>query len=206
MQLHELLLLRLPLVTTVVLAAGCSGPSLVSGLRPVYPELPSMFAWMTFPTVDTLQPTLRWKPFPGETSESLDGAQSKPFVAVDPESVQDIKYDLRIWTARGQQLGELVHEVDGLRDPVYRPEKPLKPGTSYYWTVRARFRLDGLPRASEWSMSLVPCKSRSGPSCVGTLCSPPPVACMQVDGARTIARHLGRVPPENFYRFKTQGN
>lgn len=190
MPIHRFPGRRFLVVMTAAVIAGCSSPALISGFRPVYPQLPGMLAWGTFPVVNSLQPTLRWQPFPGEHSQSLDAQQSKPFVAADATSVQDVQYDLKIWTVRGRAPGDLVREADGLSRPEYRVEPALQPDTEYYWTVRARYRLDGQPRTSEWSMNLVPC--------------PPPFPeCFQVDGARRIAQKNGQIPPQNYYRFKT---
>lgn len=40
---------------------------------------------------------------------------------------------------------------DGLRAAEHRIEEPLSPCAFYAWTVRARFKLDGRPRAVEWT-------------------------------------------------------
>ncbi|MGH8704182.1 MAG: hypothetical protein ACREUO_02070 [Burkholderiales bacterium] len=107
-------------------------------------------------------------------------------MALDRESVRDVSYDLRIWTVVNLFPAELAYERDGLAEPWHRLEQPLKPDTEYYWTVRARFSVDGNPRASEWSLSSVPCPPTYGFEC-----------------ARGMARRMGAIPALNHYRFKT---
>ena len=33
----------------------------------------------------------------------------------------------------------------------FRPARPLQPCTYYFWTMRARFSVDGYPRVTEWA-------------------------------------------------------
>lgn len=186
---------KLSICGVILIVAGC-GTKLeykapVSGFRPTYPEVtwsaypnraPDLLNW---PIVDSLQPTLRWEPFPGE-HQTYEGSRPTPFVTVDPGSVRDVKYDLRIWTIRGRIPVEIAYESDGLTEPFHKLERALKPDTEYYWSVRARFSLDGKPRVSEWSLSQIPCTPDYGLEC-----------------ARGVERRTGRIPPLNYYRFKT---
>ena len=180
----------------VILIVACCGNRLeykapVSGFRPTYPEVtwsaypnraPDLLNW---PIVDSLQPTLSWGPFPGEHQDYID-AKPTPFVAVDPGSISNIKYDLRIWMVQGRAPGELAYEIDGLIEPFHKIERALKPGTEYYWSIRAEFLLNGQLRVSEWSLSQIPCTPDYGIEC-----------------ARGVERRTGRIPPLNHYRFKT---
>lgn len=180
----------LPFAAAALVFAGCAVQTTVSGFRPVYPEsthsfgnpAPDILDWTK---VDSLQPTLRWQPFPGE-HQRFPGGQVTPFVELDPASVRDVSYDLRIWTVRKRTPGDLAYEVDGLKEPSHKLERPLKPDTEYYWSVRAQFNLDGQRRVSEWSLSQIPCPPFYGLEC-----------------ARGVARKSGRIPPLNHYRFKT---
>jgi len=184
-------------------AAGCTFEPAISGFRPVYPPLtataPAPFNMddiLNWPKVDSLQPTLRWQPFPGEhqteTPSIFTGGPifpkgigiSKPFIEVDSASVSDVRYELRIWTVIDESAGQIAYEIEGLTEPFHKIERPLKPDTKYYWSVRARFSVNGQPRYSEWSLSQAPCLSN--PDC-----------------ARNIARLTGRIPTLNYYRFKT---
>jgi len=164
---------KLALAAAILIIAPCGFKGAykapISGFRPTYPEvtysvtgvqLPDMLNW---PMVDSLQPTLRWEPFPGE-HQNYEGARVIPFVAVDPGSISDVKYDLRIWTVRGRAPGELAYEIDGLTEPFHKLERALKPDTEYYWSVRAQFLLNDQLRVSEWSLSQIPCTPIMGPS------------------------------------------
>lgn len=187
---------RFPLAAILIVAfvaTGCAYQPSISGFRPVYPPLtatfftsPSnMYDKLNWPKVDSLQPTLRWKPFPGEHELPFpfgDG-QVKPFITMDHASVSDVRYDLKIWTVLERSPEELAYDIEGLTEPIYKLERPLKSNTKYYWSVRARFNLDGQPRVSEWSLSQTPCM---GPGC-----------------AQNAARIAGRIPQLNYYRFKT---
>lgn len=179
----------LPIAAAALISTGCASPSPVSGFRPLYPEVThSLFRQgdiRDLPNVDSLQPTLRWQEFPGE-HQQFPGGKVFPFVAADSASVRNVTYDLRIWAVRGRMAGDLVYEIGGLTEPSHKLEKSLKPDAEYYWSVRARFDLDGQPRVSEWSLMQIPC--------------PPPYG---VECARGVARQTGNIPAPNHYRFKT---
>jgi len=92
--------------------------------------------------VESLQPTLRWQSFPRPSD-----------VAAAPEAmarVGSVTYELVV--AREQNLApaEVVYRRAGLPRPEYRLEAPLAPNTRYFWTVRARFALDGMTRVTGW--------------------------------------------------------
>jgi hypothetical protein len=150
--------------------AACTlPPPPVSGLRPAYPA-----PWG--PKVDSLVPTLRWESFPRPTDLGVD---AEGWVA----RIQGVTYDLRIWrTVRGDfpsiYPGDLVYSRDGVPEPLHTVETPLAPDTSYLWSIRARFDLDGEMRVTEWSMLKFPNEGISGP-------------------------RAPRVPPLAYYRFKT---
>jgi hypothetical protein len=123
--------------------------SVAFGLAPVYPRtrgtlsgdriIGSHFEWTS---VDELQPTLEWQRFPREAD-----------VAAAPEEmarVNDVRYDLIIAREHNLAPEEIVYRRDGLPDAVHRIEVPLAPATRYFWTVRARFQLDGRERVTQW--------------------------------------------------------
>jgi hypothetical protein len=110
----------------------------VNGLLPVFPPLGiGRFK----PDVDSLRPTLRWRPFDA-------GA---------------VTYDLRIWGSNdmgmGHAIGEVVYSRERLVDPWHTIDAPLEPSSNYFWSVRAHFVQDGKGRVTEWSRcSLRPIK------------------------------------------------
>lgn len=120
------------------------------GLAPIHPVtrgqltdddiITNRLAWTT---VNELRPRLEWQAFPRPSD-----------VAASPENmkkVRNVRYDLIV--AREQNLApaELVYERRGLIGTTHRIDKPLAPATRYFWTVRARFELDGQQRLTEWS-------------------------------------------------------
>ena len=112
----------------------------ILGIRPEYPEV----NYDTFPMVDSNQPTLRWEKFPPSTEPETQTARSQ---------ISHTTYDLRIWRAEGEDPGILVYARENLSTPFHHLEEPLEPATNYFWTVRARFELNGQPRRSEWGLA-----------------------------------------------------
>jgi len=173
-------------IAAAVFLAGCATKAPVSGFAPVYPEqtfsLMHLRAnstdFLDWGKVDSLQPTLRWQPFPG-TDQLGWGVPAKPFVSVDPKSVSEVRYDLKIWIVENHAPGEVAYVRERLPEPSHRLESPLQPGTEYYWSVRARFSVDGKPRVTEWSLTTVHGRERQE------------------------ALHSGVIPPLSYYRFET---
>lgn len=101
---------------------------------------------------DTLQPTLRWTPFPSEiVRQELDPAVLR--------KIGNVTYDLRVWDEDIDQGNDawyqrwrnrLIYERTGLAAPQHTLEVPLAPASRYYWSVRARFVVDGRSMATRW--------------------------------------------------------
>lgn len=130
-------------------AAGTLATSF--GLAPLYPRTRGMltgdqligkhFEWAA---VDGLQPTLRWQGFPRETD-----------LRKAPEEmarIKNVRYDLRIAREHNLAPAGIVYRREGLKESAHRIETPLSPDTRYFWTVRARFELDGRERVTEWGV------------------------------------------------------
>lgn len=103
------------------------------------------FGGMQFRDVDTLTPTLAWESFPRPFDQAGDGTQT----------FGDVMYDLRIYDGALSGLGTIsplhkVHETSGITENHYQLTEPLQPCGWYFWTVRARYRLNGVMRATEW--------------------------------------------------------
>jgi hypothetical protein len=155
----------------------------VCGLRPEYPELLYKIpfgdvnnqGYLTFVMVDSLQPTLRWEAFPRPNDRGKDNRR-----LVD--CVHNVTYDLKIWQVNDLfDLVEikLVYNRQRLVTPSHKIEHRLIPLTKYFWTIRARFEIDGHTRVTPWGLSEKPWKS--GPS-----------PCK-----------LDFIPYPNYYRFTT---
>jgi hypothetical protein len=110
------------------------------GLAPIEPALIGGF--LSISRVESLQPTLRWQAFPR--------AQDLAAAPRDMARVQNVRYDVVI--ARSQDLApaEIVYRREALSRPEHTLEAPLAAGTEYFWTVRARFELDGRERVTSW--------------------------------------------------------
>jgi len=103
---------------------------------------------------DTLQPTLRWSAFPRE----IDRQQLDPAVL---QKISDVTYDLRIWdedadqNSKSRHLNQrwrnrMIYERKGLAIAQHTLESPLPRASRYYWSVRARFVVDGRPMVTRW--------------------------------------------------------
>ena len=135
------------LSTVVVVLSGCTRPAPVYGLRPEYPTASldlTDTAKVAFIKVDSLQPTLRWEPFPDADTRKADrdGRLNR---------VRDVRYDLRILGAENDHPTEVVYARSELPEPSHKLETPLLPAAKYFWTVRARFTLDGVTRVTPWA-------------------------------------------------------
>lgn len=85
----------------------------------------------------TLTPAFEWEPFPRGYDVTIGKGAGQ---------AGDVKYDLRIYAD-----GEIFYERLGLAAPKHKLETPLGPCRDYRWTVRARFRLNGFVRVTEWT-------------------------------------------------------
>jgi hypothetical protein len=101
-----------------------------------------------FSKVDSLQPTVQWEVFPRAADWKSDSAGILA-------QVSEITYDLKIWKGRSGSPEDLVYERMGLSFPEHRIGTPLEPSTKYFWSVRARLKLDGPTRMTRWSYSRV---------------------------------------------------
>lgn len=128
--------------------AGFLAPAF--GLAPVYPRtrgtltgdriIGQIFEWNA---VDSLQPTLRWQGFPRPGDEET--------APEDMKRVTRVRYDLVIAREQNNVPGEIAYQRTGLSTPEHKLETPLAANARYFWTVRARFELDGRERLTEWS-------------------------------------------------------
>jgi hypothetical protein len=92
--------------------------------------------------VDGLQPVLRWQAFPRPTDRAAAPAEMS--------RVADVTYELLIASEENLSPGAVVYRRAGLAQPEHRLEAALRPKTRYFWTVRARFTLEGKSRVTGW--------------------------------------------------------
>lgn len=99
-------------------------------------------------TVDSLQPTLAWESFPRASDVQMD--------ADTMARVRNVRYDLIISREENFAPAEIVYRRDGLPVSRHTPSVNLRAGGRYFWSVRARFELDGRERVTEWSATRPP--------------------------------------------------
>jgi hypothetical protein len=118
-------------------------------VRPGAPSLYPPSGWYKVLEVDGSEPTFRWEAFPKlkELRDASAGAR-----------ITDVKYDLRIFnfrygdaSRRYYAVDKQIYQVTGLTEPKFTLFGFFKPCHVYFWTVRARFLLDGTRQATEWS-------------------------------------------------------
>jgi len=178
----------------------------VCALPPVDPASVNFIARRPGDTdLDLRSPTLAWEAFP-------------PARWVDDDrrlgNARNVRYDLRVWEASDRRLvGDLVYERSDLLEPNHRLASELKPATQYFWSVRASYTVDGLPRATRWSAVQEPIFVPSGEllSAVAETrvgrdeMRSPPCAGISIgkDVRWTPCRCLDFIPAANHYRFWT---
>jgi hypothetical protein len=94
------------------------------------------------------QPTLRWERFPREFELSAQHGQ--------PQQITDVLYDLRVYDAAVANKyalvpAQLLYDERSINEPQHKLAIKLEPCTDYFWTVRARFKINGKPRVTEWA-------------------------------------------------------
>ncbi len=162
----ETFLLFHPAAPTALLAdqAATAGPVPYYVLKPEYPALDYCFFCegpfsfrphralgnLEFVEVSSTRPTLRWERFPRVHDINRTDGQH--------HQISDVSYDLRVFEAGIPAGGppvlvpaQQIYSVRDLREPYNRIERGLEPCTDYFWTVRARFKLDGRKRVTEWA-------------------------------------------------------
>ncbi|MBE7414132.1 MAG: hypothetical protein HS130_02405 [Deltaproteobacteria bacterium] len=183
------------------------------GLKPEKPAMEFRFLWVTpeFGAAESLRPELRWSAFPMPKHAKADRSGSL-------KRVSDISYDLKIWgVAADDLIGALVYERRGIAGPQHRVEEELTPGTKYFWSVWARFSIDGMPAATRWSYSRAPVYKTKNDSAVKPYMSREKMALLvplaagagaaggvpAVGGPVRETCTLDFIPSPNYFRFKT---
>jgi hypothetical protein len=136
-------------------------------LSPVYPELDACVLCdanplartphkapgnLEFEKIDTVQPKLQWEKFPRQHDQVDDKGHH--------HQITDVTYDVRVFDAGLPEPASnstylipdmLVYSANAIHDQYHIVKTALEPCTNYFWTVRARFNLDGRARVTEWS-------------------------------------------------------
>ncbi len=120
------------------------------GLAPIYPPTRGMFSGERYIggifewyAVDGLKPDFKWEKFP----RASDMAEAPEAMA----RVANVTYDFVIASEENMAPADVIYRREGLSTPEHAIDFPLAQGKRYFWTVRARFDVDGRSRVSEWS-------------------------------------------------------
>jgi hypothetical protein len=126
---------------------GCGTPVYVSGLKPQYPKFVTGHGGIGYYEVVSLRPFFRWESFPRsqDLKRDKDGLLSR---------IDKVTYDLKIWRAQDDYdyPAELVYSRQQIPVSAHVMKESLEPSTKYFWTVRARFEIDGQTRVTEWGV------------------------------------------------------
>ena len=103
------------------------------------------FGGMHFHDLDTVRPALAWEPL----------TRISELAAASTAAFSEVTYELRMFRGGRSAVAvapvELIHEVSGLTATEYQIPSDLEPCSWYFWTVRARFRLNETWRTTEWA-------------------------------------------------------
>jgi hypothetical protein len=105
---------------------------------------------LEFVEVASVQPTLQWERFPRDHDRiDADGQYHQ---------ISNVRYDLRVFDAAIPSSTNIVlvparqvYDARDISEPYHKIESGLNACSDYFWTVRARFRLDGQVRVTEWA-------------------------------------------------------
>jgi len=152
--------------------------------------------WNRFPVIATRTPTLEWEPFPRVIDQH---ARYAPLL----NTVSNIRYDLRIWKVVSDTPPQLVYERRALTVPTHTLDQPLDSGTRYFWSIRARFEVNGKTRATRWGCYRTPMIDVTGthikpPASPATL-----VGVITAAGAPRDPCTMDFIPTTHYYRFET---
>ncbi len=159
----------------------------VCWFAPIYPKVERTSLWhsirhnapgihLIYTPVDSTQPALEWESFPRPRDRI---PKNESLI----EQIGDVTYDLKIWEAPRDFPERLIYDRTGLLEPRHRVESPLAMKTRYFWSVRARYKMDGKPQVTRWAFSLIPATAAG---------MPPGGSC-----------DLDQIPSTNFFRFIT---
>ncbi|UCE53615.1 MAG: hypothetical protein JSV31_30990 [Desulfobacterales bacterium] len=133
-------------------------------LKPVYPALEYCFFCeslfsnrphraignLEFVEVNSTQPVLRWERFP--RAHDLINADGQH------HQISNVRYDIKIFETGLPYKMKLVlvptqpvYTERNILEPYHMIKETLYPCTDYFWSVRARFKLFGRKRVTEWA-------------------------------------------------------
>ena len=126
-------------------------PCVICGEYPFSKRPRTPYLRYEFVEVHDASPEFRWQSFPRDYDAAGPPEQS--------HEISDVTYELKVFKSlvashMGASLlipGEQVYEARGMPEPSHKLLRPLDPCGEYFWTIRAKFRLNGKLRVTEWS-------------------------------------------------------
>ena len=194
------------------------------GLAPLEPSGvfgPSHPLLNAVPEVASVSPTLRWEPFPRKLDVAADSKQllarvtrvqydlriwrsnpqgdagdlvyARQGLALEPMVTPGVPADS---AASGTNEGSSSSPAPGRPCVAHGLEVPLEPGTTYLWSVRARFLLDGEERVTRWSQHQDAYMGgmSTGVKVIMAMVPPPARKGCLVDGIPALHHHRFRTP------------
>ncbi len=92
-----------------------------------------------------LSPLLSWQRFPRDSDINAN--------ARDMKRVKNVRYELVVGSGDNGETPDIFYRVKDLTEASHRLPMKLDPDTRYFWSVRARFKLDGRLRVTDWATS-----------------------------------------------------
>jgi hypothetical protein len=142
----EDLLLAYPLMPGfAITGAGTNQRNYV--VEPLYPQAHQYWesGSAVASPVSSLEPTFRWRDFPGENVLKADFQRMLG-------RLSELRYDLRLYRLENERRkARTILEKNNIPATEFKTTQPLAPGTEYVWSVRARFVLDAGERTTRWS-------------------------------------------------------
>jgi hypothetical protein len=142
---------RCPLICSLLLLGtgacaigrGSRAEPYVAGLQPRSPGI-ALDDATSFVVTNDARPVFEWEAL----SALHDRDRDNGWIA----RTKNVTYDLVVYRARRDAPAEVVCSHTGLPGPSHQMSEPLLARTRYFWTVRARFELDGQVRVTDWSV------------------------------------------------------
>lgn len=92
---------------------------------------------------EDLSPLLSWQSFPRESDISADTQNMK--------QVKNVRYELVVGSGDNGETPDMFYRVKDLSETSHKLPMKLSPNTRYFWSVRARFELNGRQRVTDWA-------------------------------------------------------
>lgn len=148
-----------------------------------------------FPQVASQRPLLSWEAFPRDIDRT--GANATTLA-----SIQNVRYDLRVWQVDANAPPKLVYEKRDLTSPSHVLEQSLLAGKHYFWSARARFELNGHVHGTKWGYYRTPYYLLSGRDKLKAQFSPGSfIGVFTAGAAPRDPCTLDFIPSKNYYRF-----